>query len=190
MNVEVIGRQYEVSPGLRRYLQSDIDKLQGILGANFKSKVILVAEKALRKAEITVSSPRKRPIVGLGSAKDDMRSAISQALDRIEKQALKHNGRCSCQRDVKAGWKRETEPDLEALAVAAPEPAKPVKKKAEAHLVRTQDAIATHPMTVEEAVKECEAQDREVLVFREKKGGAINIVHRTRVGKLELIELP
>jgi putative sigma-54 modulation protein len=59
----------------------------------------------------------------------------------------------------------------------------------EAHLVRTQEAVALRPMTIEEAVKECEFRDRDVFVFRDKKG-VVNILHRTKEGKLELIEAP
>ena len=45
-----------------------------------------------------------------------------------------------------------------------------IARTTEAHLVRSQDAIAMRPMTVEEAVKECEFRDREVFVFRDAKG--------------------
>ena len=64
-----------------------------------------------------------------------------------------------------------------------------VSRTTEAHLVRTQDAVALRPMTIEEAVKECEFRDRDVFVFRDKRG-TLNILHRTKDGKLELIEAP
>jgi putative sigma-54 modulation protein len=44
-------------------------------------------------------------------------------------------------------------------------------------------------MTVEEAVKECEFRDRDVFVFRDKSG-KVNVLHRRRDGKIELIEAP
>ena len=45
-----------------------------------------------------------------------------------------------------------------------------IARTTEAHLVRSNDSIAMRPMTVEEAVKECEFRDREVFVFRDPKG--------------------
>jgi putative sigma-54 modulation protein len=42
-------------------------------------------------------------------------------------------------------------------------------------------------MTLEEAVKEAEFRDREVFVFRDHEGG-VKVLHRTKDGKLELIE--
>jgi len=62
-----------------------------------------------------------------------------------------------------------------------------ITRTTEAHLTRSQDAVALRPMTIEEAVKECEFRDREVFVFRDKKG-RVNVLHRRKDGKIELIE--
>ena len=62
-------------------------------------------------------------------------------------------------------------------------------KMTEAHLVKSQDSVALQPMTIEEAVKECEFRDRGVFVFRDKKG-LVRVLHRRDDGKLELIEVP
>jgi putative sigma-54 modulation protein len=126
-------------------------------------------------------------------------AAIDVALEHIEKQALKLNTK---KRDVKRAakptWKREA-PEVElpmAIGVAAVTavpvvvhkfPAKP--KMTEAHLVKSQDSVALQPMTIEEAVKECEFRDRGVFVFRDKKG-TMHVLHRRKDGKLELIEVP
>lgn len=198
MNVEYTGRQFNVSNGIRKEVESGLTKLTKILGENFKSKVILTAEKQRRIAEITVTHKRK-PIVGLAEA-SDMKSAISAALRNIEKQALKDNGRRrDTKREEKPVWKRElTEEPEVALAVGtSSKTAVPLvvhkfpktTKTTVAHLVHTQDAVAMRAMTIEEAVKECEFQDRDVFVFRDKKG-VLRVIHRTRDGKLELIEIP
>ncbi len=59
----------------------------------------------------------------------------------------------------------------------------------EPHVVRSTDSVALRPMTLEEAVKECEFRDREVFVFRDKRGN-VKVLHRKRDGKMELIEEP
>jgi putative sigma-54 modulation protein len=56
-------------------------------------------------------------------------------------------------------------------------------------VVRVREAVALHPMTLEEAIKEAEFRDREVFVFRDPEG-RVKVLHRTRDGKLELIEAP
>jgi putative sigma-54 modulation protein len=124
---------------------------------------------------------------------------IDEALERIEKQALKLNTRKrDVKRAVKANWKREA-PEVElpiavgtTAVTAVPVvvhkfPAKP--KMTEAHLVRSQESVALQPMTIEEAVKECEFRDRGVFIFRDKEG-TVRVLHRRKDGKLELIEVP
>jgi putative sigma-54 modulation protein len=195
MNVEYTGRQFEITPAIRKEVETGLNKLAKFLGETFKSKVILTAEKSRRIAEITIKR-RNNPIVGLAESLD-MSAAISQALGHIEKQALKHNGRKrDTKRVTKAKWKREA-PDVElTMAVGATSTtAVPVvvhkfpgnKKTTEAHLVRSDDSVAIRPMTLEEAVKECEFRDREVFVFRDKEGN-VKVLHRKKDGKLELIE--
>jgi putative sigma-54 modulation protein len=197
MNVEYTGRQFEITTNIRKEVEAGLKKLMRILGDPIKSKVILTAEKQRRIAEITVTR-RKKSLVGIAESVD-MFVAISEAMEHIEKQALKHNGR---KRDTKRGaravWKREApEVELPLTVGASGTTSVPVvvhkfphtSRTTEAHLVRTQEAVALRPMTIEEAIKECEFRDREVFVFRDKRG-TVNVLHRTKDGKLELIEAP
>ena len=64
-----------------------------------------------------------------------------------------------------------------------------VARSTEVHLVRSNQAVAIRPMTIEEAIKEAHFRDRDVFVFRDPKGKLL-ILHRTRDGKMELIEAP
>jgi len=197
MNVEYTGRQFEITPKIRKEVESGLSKLNKILGDNFKTKVILTAEKQRRIAEIAVTH-RTKLLVGLGEA-GEMNVAINAALNHIETQALKLNGRKrDTKRVTKSKWKREA-PDIELqMAVGATQnTAVPVvvhkfprqTKTAEAHLVQNHDSVALRPMTIEEAIKECEFRDREVFVFSDAKG-KVRVLHRTKDGKLELIEAP
>ena len=59
----------------------------------------------------------------------------------------------------------------------------------EPHILKSGDAIAIRPMTVEEAVKEAEFRDRDLLIFR-NLAGALFVLHRKRDGQMELVEIP
>jgi putative sigma-54 modulation protein len=197
MIVDYTGRQFDITPKIRKEVEAGLAKLAKIVGDNCSSKVILTAEKQRRIAEITLTR-RTKKLVGHGEATDVM-VAIDEALEHIEKQYLKSQTR---KRDVKRAekptWKREA-PEVElpmaigaAASVAVPVvvhkfPAKP--KMTEAHLVRSQESVALQPMTIEEAVKECEFRDLEVFIFRDKKSTA-RVLHRRKDGKLELIVVP
>ena len=197
MNVDYTGRQFDITPKIRKEVEAGLAKLVKIVGENCSSKVILTAEKQRRIAEITVTR-RTKTLVGHGEATDVL-VAIDEALGPIEKQALKLNTRKrDVKRAVKATWKREAPEPEPPVAVGAKGvtavpvvvhkfPAKP--KMTEAHLVRSQESVAIQPMTIEEAVKECEFRDRGVFIFRDKKG-IVRVLHRRKDGKLELIEVP
>jgi putative sigma-54 modulation protein len=197
MIVDYTGRQFDITPKIRKEVEAGLAKLAKIVGDNCSSKVILTAEKQRRIAEITLTR-RTKKLVGHGEATDIL-VAIDEALEHIEKQYVKSTTR---KRDVKRAekpaWKREApEPELPmaigAAAVAAVPvvvhkfPAKP--KMTEAHLVRSQESVALQPMTIEEAVKECEFRDLEVFIFRDKKA-TVRVLHRRKDGKLELIVVP
>lgn len=199
MNVEYFGRQYEITPAIRTEVESGLGKLTKILGDNFNSKVILTVEKHRNIAEITVKR-RRGHLVGLAEA-TDMLVAVSQAIEHIETQALKHNGRrrATNRKAKDKTWKApvEAETDAQIAVGATASTAVPVvvhkfpavARTTEAHLVRSQEALALRPMTIEEAVKECEFRDRDVFIFRDGKG-KLNVLHRRKDGKIELIEVP
>jgi putative sigma-54 modulation protein len=199
MTVEYFGKQYEVTPAVRKEVESGLNKLTKILGENIKSKVILTVEKHRNIAEITVTR-RRGHLVGLAEA-TDMVVAINQALDHIETQVLRTNGRRrnTSRKPKDKSWQAPVEAEAEVQVAVGANAATAVPvvvhkfpsiaRTTEAHLVRSTDSIAMRPMTVEEAVKECEFRDREVFVFRDPKG-KVKVLHRRKDGKIELIEVP
>jgi len=200
MNVEYTGRQYEITPAIRKEVESGLAKIRKILGDKFETKVILAVEKHRHKAEITIS-PRNGPIVGLAQA-NDMKLAVSEALGHIEKQALKHKTRIiSKKRKSHKKWDGESGKangaEVQTAVGLTESTAVPVlvhkypavAKTTEVHLTQTSESVALRPMTLEEAIKECHFRDRDVFVFHDPKG-KVMILHRTRDGKMELIEAP
>ncbi len=204
MNVEYTGRHYEITPAIRKEVETRLTKIRKILGDKFETKVILAVEKHRHKAEITIS-PRNGPLVGLAQAKD-MTVAVNEALEHLEKQALKYKTKWEAKKrlarkseEVKKwnGHAAESETAPQAAVGFTEKTAVPVAvhrypavaRTTEVHLVRTSDAVALRPMTLEEAIKEAHFRDRDVFVFRDPKG-KLMILHRTRDGKMELIEAP
>lgn len=199
MNVEYTGRQFEVTPVTRKQVESGLEKLQKILGSNFEAHVILSSEKRRHIAEITVTVRNHPPIVGLAEG-PDMTVAVGDALDRIERQAVKYKTRWKSKKRL--ARKRQEQAPQEEVSLAAAvggeaATAIPVKvhsfpntvKYTETHIVKTSDSISFKALTLEEAVKEAEFRDREVFVFRDPQG-KVKVLHRKKDGKMELIEAP
>jgi putative sigma-54 modulation protein len=213
MNVEYTGRHYEVTPAIKKEVETGLTKIRKILGDRFETKVILAVEKHRHKAEITIS-PRNGPLVGLAQAKD-MIIAVNEALDHLEKQAVKYKKRWQSKKlavrktEEAKKWNGHSAEGLDVEIRNAPsggaqtkvglteKTAVPVAvhrypavaRTTEVHLVRSDEAVAMRPMTLEEAIKEAHFRDRDVFVFRDPKG-KLMILHRTRDGKMELIEAP
>jgi putative sigma-54 modulation protein len=198
MNVEFTGRHYEITPTIRKSVETGLTKIRKILGDKFDGKVILAVEKRRHTAEITIS-PRNGPLVGEAQA-GDMKTAVNEALDHLEKQAVKYKTRWRSKKrhDLKKWNGKEAQQESLTTAIGLTETTEislvvhkfpAVAKTTEVHLVRSEDAVAIRPMTLEEAIKEVHFRDRDVFVFRDPKGNVM-ILHRTRDGKMELIEAP
>jgi len=197
MNVEYTARKYQITPTIRREVETGINKIRKILGDRFETKVILAVEKRRHKAEITIDPPNG-PIVGLAET-SDMASAVNEALDHLQKQALKHKTKwlSKKRKAVKKFDGQALEENLATVVGLAESttvsvlvhkfPA--VARTTEVHLVHAKDSVAMRPMTLEEAIKEAHFRDKDVFVFRDAKGRWM-VLHRTREGKMELIEVP
>jgi putative sigma-54 modulation protein len=59
----------------------------------------------------------------------------------------------------------------------------------EPHILVAAEALAIRPMRIEEAVKEAEFRDQDLLIFRDPAGDLF-VLHRRRDGKMELVEVP
>ncbi len=198
MNVEYTGRQYNLTPAVRKQVEHGLTKLEKILGANFEAHVILATEKRRFIAEITITV-RNHPIVGIAEA-GEMSAAVGEALDRISRQAVKYKGRWrAIKRKPRKKWDGAGRTEKKSQVAVGPSVSAAIPvvvhsfpstvRTSEAHVVHAQDAVALRPMTLEEAIKEAEFRDREVFVFRDPSG-KVKVLHRTRDGKLELIEAP
>jgi putative sigma-54 modulation protein len=205
MNVEYTGRQYEITPDIRKQVEHGLNKLTRILGDSFESKVILACEKRRYKAEITVST-RVIPVVGVAESNADMTVAVGEALGHIEKQVVKHRTRWrNIKRQPRKKWVSEVHTqEVQSLELAmrmavgaSAATAVPVvvhsypsiARMTEAHVVTSSDSVSMRPMTLEEAVKEAEFRDKDVFVFRDGEG-RVKVLHRKKDGKMELIEAP
>jgi putative sigma-54 modulation protein len=197
MNVEYTARKYQITPTIRREVETGLGKIRKILGDRFETKVVLAVEKRRHKAEITINPPNG-PIVGLAQT-TDMMSAVNEALDHLQKQALKHKTKwlSKKRKAVKKFDGQSLEENLEAVIGLVENTTvsvlvhkfPSVARTTEVHLVHSRDSVALRPMTLEEAIKETHFRDKDVFVFRDPQG-KLMVLHRTRDGKMELIEAP
>lgn len=210
MEVEFTARQVRISKALRTFAEEGMERIGRILGKSAHASITFSAQRHVQIVEMKVQG-RSQKITATGKA-DTLESALRQAMAHAEHQALRF-------RDRRIGGKRlpKEEKVLTAPPVARPKarvtpsldggeekperasgkaraaiavhsfPAKPAL--VEPHILRNGEAIALKPLTIEEAVKEAEFRDRDLLIFRTAAGDMF-VLHRRRDGQMELVEIP
>jgi putative sigma-54 modulation protein len=209
MDVELTARQVKVSKALRQQAEEGMERISRIMGRTTSASVTFRVQRHLQIAELTVSA-RHHTIAATGQAATQ-EAALRDALAHAEHQALRYRDRNLTRKRLP-----KEEKLLTALPVARPKtrpaepemaedgsPVKPVKPRAailahsfpakptvvEPHIVKSSEAISMKPMTMEEAVKEAEFRDRDLLIFRDLAGNLF-VLHRRRDGQMGLVEIP
>jgi putative sigma-54 modulation protein len=212
MKVEFTARQVKLNKTLRDLAQEGMDRIGRILGRTAHASVVFGAQRHIQIAEITIQS-RLSTIVATGKA-GDHESALRQAIAHAEHQVRRQRER---RLDNKRLPKEEkvlsVSPVLRPRTARSPEAASGIGNGAplrassraqaaiavhsfpaktavvEPHVVKNGEAFAARPMTIEEAVKDAEFRDRDLLIFRTAAGDMF-VLHRRRDGQMELVEIP
>jgi putative sigma-54 modulation protein len=207
MEVELTARQVRIPKALRQQAEEGMDRIARILGKTTSASITFRVQRHLHIAELTVNA-RMHTIAAKGQA-DSQEAALRAALVHGEQQALRYRDRNITRKRLPKEEKVEMAPpvtrpkkraalqeaDGASQAKTRPRAAIPAHSfpaapaVMEAHVVKSAEAVAMRPMTVEEAVKEAEFRDRDLLVFR-NAGGDLFVLHRRRDGQMELVEIP
>jgi putative sigma-54 modulation protein len=208
MDVEYTGRQTTITKKLKLQAEAGLARIAKIIGNSGSVHVILSSDKYRQIADITVQTRHYKLVARCEAT--DMEMALRDALETIEKQAIKQKKKFGTikrhpKADVKGAKEELARPIARKASVVVKVAAKSsVGRKAvpmlvhsfpshsplaEPHVVRSNDGVARRPMSLEEAVKEAAFRDRDVFVFRDH-GGQAMVLHRKRDGKMELIEVP
>ncbi len=211
MDVELTARQVRIPKALRLQAEEGMDRIARILGKTTSASITFRVQRHLHIAELTVTA-RLQTIAATGEA-DSQEGALRAALNHAEQQARRYRDRNLTRKRLPKEEKilaappitrsksqpapsndhvGETEPVQTATKPRASIavhsfPAKPTV--VEPHVLKSAEAIAMRPMILEEAVKEAEFRDRDLLVFR-NSGGELFVLHRRRDGQMELVEIP
>ncbi len=196
MDSELTGRNVKVTKSLRAMADESLDRIEKIVGRGSSARIIFRSQKHLSIAEVTVIA-RQHTVVGVAEA-PDLTIALRTALEKTEKQAIRW-------RKSKIEKKRQARPISAVLPGLPAEPITPKelaevarrngnaaslgkRKPSGVHIVPAPEAMALRPMTIEEAVKEAEAGDRQVFVFRDLAGD-VKVLHCAGDGLVRLTEV-
>jgi putative sigma-54 modulation protein len=209
MDVEFTARQVKISKALRVQAEEGMERIARILGKTAHASITFGAQRHLQIVELTVQL-RLQTIAATGKA-DTLDAALKEAIEHALNQARRYRDRRLDGKRLPNAEKVMTAPPVarpkaRAAQSAAEESdeAKPAKARARAsiavhsfpnratvvepHILKSAEAISLKPMTIEEAVKDTEFRDRDLLIFR-NPSGEMFVLHRRRDGEMELVEI-
>ena len=211
MDVAMTARKGRISKALRDQAEEGLERMGRILGRSARASVTFSTQRHIHIVEVSVQARLQR-FAATGKA-DTPLAALREAIEHAENQAHRFRDRRLESKRLPKGEKVLAEPPVTRTKARAPQPEAdgeegnsrrlagkartsiavhsfpPQTTVVEPHIVKSGEAIALKPMTIEEAVKETEFRDRDLLIFRTAAGDTF-VLHRRRDGQMELVELP
>ena len=176
MRFEYTGRHVEVSPAIRKHVEGHFKKLDHIFNNSAATThVIIEVEKNRHIGELIVHW-RDHSL----TAKDtnvDMYMALTRAITKIEKQALKLKKKTI---DRTQGARR--------TAVVAPEPDGRLEATPRPPRIIAARRYTVKPMTAEEAALRLSGEADQFLVFRDADTERLGVLYKRKDGNYGLIE--
>jgi len=176
MRFEYTGRHVEVSPAIRRHVEDHFKKLDHIFnGTEPSTHVIMTVEKNRHIGELVVTW--REHTLAAKEVNADMYMALTRAIAKIEKQALKLKKKII---DRKQGARKASSvaPAPEGHVVASPRPPRIVNAR----------RYSIKPMTAEEAALRLSGETNQFLVFRDADTNRIGVLYKRDDGNFGLIE--
>ncbi len=209
MDVAMTARKGQISRALRTQAEEGMERIGRVLGRTARASITFSAQRHVHTVELTVQA-RTQKIAATGKASTPL-AALREAMSHAEHQAHRYRDRRLVNKRLPKVEKvltapPVTRPKARIDPVAEPEEAlSTVSNQARAsiavhsfpsratvvepHVIKNGDAISLKPMTIEEAVKDAEFRDRDLLIFRTTSGETF-VLHRRRDGQMELVEIP
>ena len=180
MKITYTGMHGDLPPQLQGKLDTKFAKLSKMIEQRGEKEahVVVTSERHLHNAEITMQFYDHR-LIGIGSDAD-LFAALSEALEKLEKQAVK----------LRAKWREKTrrsEPPKTTESGPAEHAPAAVDGDQTPRIFRVNHHQRRKPMTVEEAVLQME-DGREYLVYRDSEKECVSVLVRRRDGHFDLIE--
>ena len=88
MNVQVSGHHVEITPAIRGYVLTKLERVQRHFDHVIDVNVILSVDKLRQKAEINVRVPGKD--IYVESNEEDLYAAIDLMMDKLDRQIIKY----------------------------------------------------------------------------------------------------
>ncbi|MCI9593896.1 MAG: ribosome-associated translation inhibitor RaiA [Lachnospiraceae bacterium] len=173
MRYTIVGRNIEVTPGLREAVEDKIGKLDRYFTPDTEVNVTMSVQRERQNIEVTI--PIKGSIIRAEESSNDMYVSIDLVEEVIERQILKYKKKLV---DRKQSSPSFSDTFLQEDSVIADEEIKIVKTK----------KFAVKPMDPEEACLQMELLGHSFYVFLNSESDQVCVVYKRKGGTYGLIE--
>ena len=97
MQITTTFRHMDASEQMKDIVQEKVSKLKTYIQGNFEAAVVLSAERHLNECDMTIATPWGQTYKGT-EKHEDMYTAVSKVMEKIERQAKKDKGRMRAHR--------------------------------------------------------------------------------------------
>lgn len=176
MEFEYTGRHVDVTPALRAHVEDHFQKLGHIFkDSTARAHVIIEVEKNRQIGEVLVHW--RDHTLTASDTNADMYQALTRAIAKIEKQALKLKKKII---DRKQGAK--------SISSVAPQPDGNLEASPRQPRIINARRYTVKPMTAEEAALQLSSETDQFLVFRDADTGRIGVIYKRKDSNYGLIE--
>lgn len=175
MQLQVKGRNIEVSDSIRSYAEAKLGKLSRHLNDPTRVELELTVERNPSIAESHVAEATvwtKGPVLRARESSADMKASIDQLAEKLTRQVQRYRDKRR-RRGVRG----------EPVAVGAA----PASAESEPTIVKSKQ-FPVKPMSPEEAILQLELVGHDFFVFKNSDSGDVNVVYRRHDGNYGLIE--
>lgn len=174
MNINVRGKNVEVTPALRNYVEKRVGKLERFFDGLRDAEVKLEIKKSRHKVEVTI--PLNGMILRGEEATADMYASIDLVVEKLEKQIERYKGKLQIKKSKSASDAK------------TPEISQDDKKEEDRFKIVKTKRFAIKPMSVEEAVMQMNLLGHSFFVFMNAETEQVNVVYVRKDGNYGLIE--
>jgi len=171
MNIIVTGRNLDVTPVLKKYVEEKLTKFDRYLSNISEAVVSLSVEKYRHKVEVLLKV--NGFLIQAEGITGEIYSSIDEVVEKLKRQIKRYKEKLVSHRKSE-GKTRETPVDVTAPA----EPGRIIKNK----------RFELKPMSPDEASMQMELLDKAFFVFTNEGSGEINVIYRRKDGNFGLIE--
>jgi putative sigma-54 modulation protein len=182
--IEIVGRDFEVTDRIKEYVTKKVEKLDRHLSMIDETRIELAHVKSARSsidryvAQLTVRG--KGFILRAEERADDIRAALDVALEKLDRQAIRYKGKHFNNRGDGKSAAEVVAEDTEVLIELENEEPPVIVRRKQFDLI---------PMAEEEAIEQMKLLGHDnFFVFYNAETGTVNVLYRRLDGTYGLIE--